>query len=153
MIEMHYIKSVNEVVVSFSNLNTDIFYEILDIVKEQGMKYEKSIYGYGNSWHGSPHSAFEIMTQIANSNLGAIDISKEDYSQIYSHKDSFGDPEMNSIDITIDDKFMMKYPPIIGKRPNENFQRLCIERGISQDKLALFLGMRSEEHTSELQSH
>ena len=34
-----------------------------------------------------------------------------------------------------------KLPPLVGKSPNEEFQQFCIQKGITQNRLALFLEM------------
>lgn len=135
MVNAQYDKNENLVIIKIKGNNFD---DILGIFHEHHCSYEEE----GKYWTASPNKAFLVLREIADG-VEDVHISKEDIDLIKKNRFSFGNKETSLLEVNLNDEFFKAYPPIVGKAPHENFQYDCIERGLSRNKFAFFLGMGS----------
>ena len=112
------------------------FYEILEVMRSYHLSYDADT----KEWYGHPIFLSPVFNSLKD--IEPILMSSEDQELVRKYKYDFGPSEIESTGITFN-KDLLKYPPILGKPPYENFQIDCTKKGIEKNRFAFFLGMGS----------
>lgn len=113
----------------------DGFHDAVSLFKAYRLTYNPD----NKQWACSPSKALEVFSAIEEGMIPAEEKPQE-RELIEKDKFSFGKRELKKKRRKLYNN-LMPLPPIEGKSPNERFQVDCVKRGISQNRLALFLGM------------
>ena len=117
------------------NQAPSIFNECRDLFKKYGLTYVPE----GKLWEGLSPYMYEEFFDI----LSDIDEVKEDFDK-NAVFENLAKPEQEiSSERIIPDYSLLNFPPLVGKHPYENFQKIDIQQGLMKSRYAYMLGMGS----------
>lgn len=111
------------------------FHESISLFKNCKLKYNPST----KKWTATPKKALHVMSE-AKEFMIPCQVSDDILQEIEKNKNKYGKQETNFQRNALNWD-QIPFTPIEGKSPYENFQINSIKRGISQNRIAYFLGM------------
>ena len=116
------------------NFNGDHFHEVVDLLKFHSCQFLPK----KKSWKLSVVKFEEILSGLIN--IDSIDMSESTKKSIEELKTFKPELEKHPTRLLFKQE-LLKFPPIIGKPPNEDYQKKDILRSISRNRQGLFLDM------------
>ena len=133
-VDVSYHEKSNTVRLKIRNSNS--FSSLIQSFKATKCKYNPK----EKVWEIHPSLHAEVFSRIDD--LDVINISPETRKIIESKKNVIGETETVFRRMPLNEE-LLKLPPIVGKPPYEDYQIECIQKGIQQNRMALFLPVGS----------
>ena len=115
------------------NQSPDTFNKCRDLFKKYKLTYSPE----GRVWEGLSPYVYEEFFDL----LTDIDDVKENFNRDQVLEALVKPEQEISPTRIIPDYSLMNYPPLVGKPPYENFQRMDIQQGLMKSRYAYMLGM------------
>ena len=133
MVNIRYDKISKQCRIEFSG---DNFSSLLKLVKDNYLKYEPNTH----SWLASSLKVYNLLDKIGDIEDYSLPIEDKKIIEEKRFEHSPLETEFQRFKFN---NSLLKFSPILGKPPFENFQIESIKKGICQNRLGLFLGMGS----------
>ena len=123
----------NTICIKFIDITSVQFSRAVAVAKQLRCKWDSKRY----VWTASA-SRFDAIRDA----FSEVDILDQTFSQEDLEEATMVAPELSAEKVRrIPDYSLLKYPPIVGKYPNENFQKEAISKGINRSRYAYFYDM------------
>ena len=123
----------NTICIKFIDIASIQFSQAVAVAKQLRCKWDSKRY----IWTASA-SRFDAIRDA----FSEVDILDQTFSQEDLEEATMVAPELSAEKVRrIPDYSLLKYPPIVGKHPNENFQKEAISKGINRSRYAYFYDM------------